>query len=97
MFEKPTENSTVLQMLTILKNLFHRPAIKFGLSRDKKSRFKNPGFASFLAQNNHKLLNTDFQDATLKGRKWAKQGLWVALFAGFAWIALESAKALSIF
>ncbi len=50
-----------------------------------------------MAQSNQKLLNTDVQDAVLKGRKLAKQCLWVALFAGVAWIAIESAKALSIF
>ena len=84
-------------MLSMLKNLIHRPAIRFGLARDNKSRFRNPRFVSFMAQSNQKLLNTDVQDAVLKGRKLAKQCLWVSLFAGVAWIAIESAKALSIF
>jgi len=97
LFEKPTENSTVLFVLTTLKNLIRRPAIKFGLARDSRSRFRNPGFASFMSQRNNKLLNTDLQDAVLRGRRWVKQGLWLVLFAGVAWIALESAKALSIF
>ncbi|MEI6589330.1 MAG: hypothetical protein WCO38_05250 [Verrucomicrobiota bacterium] len=50
-----------------------------------------------MSQRNNKLLNTDLQDAVLRGRRWVKQGLWLVLFAGVAWIALESAKALSIF
>jgi hypothetical protein len=52
---------------------------------------------SFLAQNNRKTLNTDLQDAVLRGRRLVKQGLIVLLVAGGAWIVLESAKALSVF
>ena len=84
-------------MLRALRSLFRRPALRFGLARDTRGRFRNPRFASFLAQNNRKTLNTDMQDAVLRGRRLVKQGLIVALIAAGAWIALESAKALSVF
>jgi hypothetical protein len=84
-------------MLRALKNFFHRPAVRFGLARDTRSRFRNPRFVSFLAQSNQKRLNTDFQDAVLQGRRLFKLALMALLVAGGIWVAVESAKALSIF
>jgi hypothetical protein len=52
---------------------------------------------SFVAQSNRKLLDTDFHDAVLRGRKLGRR-LGIAFLAlGGAWIVLESAKALSVF
>jgi hypothetical protein len=84
-------------MWSVLLRLFRRPAIRFGLARDSRGRFRDPRFVSFLSQNNRKMLNTDFQDAVLRGRKLAKQALLLLVAAGAAWVVLESAKALSIF
>jgi hypothetical protein len=84
-------------MLRALSRFFRRPALRLGLARDSRSRFRNPRFVSFLAQNNQKTLDTDLQDAVLRGRKLVKQGLILALAAGGAWVVLESAKALSVF
>jgi hypothetical protein len=84
-------------MISFLKNFFHRPAIRFGLSRDSRGKFRDPRFVSFIAQNNRKTLNTDFQDAVLQGRKLVRYGLVAALVCGGAWIVLESAHALSTF
>jgi hypothetical protein len=84
-------------MLSALLRFFHRPALRFGLARDSRGRFRDPRFVSFLSQNNRKTLNTDFQDAVLRGRRLARNVLIVAAAAGAAWIALESAKALSLF
>ena len=39
-------------MLRFLRNLCHRPAIRFGLARDPRSRFRNGRFASFLSESN---------------------------------------------
>ncbi len=50
-----------------------------------------------MAQNNGKRLDTDFQDAMLRGRKLLRRTLVLGTAAGAAWFALESAKALSIF
>ncbi|MGD1031268.1 MAG: hypothetical protein ABSA05_09025 [Opitutaceae bacterium] len=84
-------------MLSALLRLFRRPAIRFGLAKDSRGRFRDPRFVSFLAQNNRKTLNTDFQDAVLRGRKFAKQVLILLVAGGAAWVVLESAKALSMF
>jgi len=84
-------------MLSALRKFFHRPALRFGLARDSRGRFRDPRFVSFLSQNNRKTLNTDFQDAVLRGRKLAKHGLILLVAAGAAWVVLESAKALSMF
>jgi hypothetical protein len=84
-------------MFSALLRLFRRPAIRFGLAKDSRGRFRDPRFVSFLAQNNRKTLNTDFQDAVLRGRKFAKQILILLVAGGAAWVVLESAKALSMF
>jgi hypothetical protein len=81
----------------LLHKLFHRPAVRFGLARDSRSPLRNARFVSFLAESNRKTIDTDFQDAVLRGRRLFKQGLIVALAAGGAWIVIESAKALSMF
>lgn len=80
-----------------LLNLFHRPVHRSGLARDSRSRFRDPRFVSFLSANNRKTLNTDFQDALLRGRKMLKHAMIFALVAGMAWVMLESARAVSLF
>lgn len=84
-------------MLRALRKFFHRPALRFGLARDAQSRFRNPRFVSFLAQSNNKTLNTDFQDAVLRGRRLVKFALVGLIAAGGAWVVVESAKALTMF
>jgi hypothetical protein len=84
-------------MMSFLKNFFHRPAIRFGLSRDSRGKFRDPRFVSFISQSNRKTLNTDFQDAVLQGRKLVRYALVAVLVCGGAWVVLESAHALSSF
>lgn len=84
-------------MLRVLLNLCHRPAIRFGLRRDSRGRFRDPQFVSFMTQSNRKKLDTDFHDSVLRGRKLVKNLFRLALVGGGAWVALESAKALSVF
>jgi hypothetical protein len=84
-------------MLHVLQHLFHRPAIRLGVMEDSRGPFRNPRFVSFLIESNRKPLNTDFHDAVLRGRKLLRQALVLALIGGCAWIALESAHALSVF
>lgn len=83
-------------MLRVLLNFCHRPSVRFGLRRDSRGRFRDPRFASFMAQNNRKL-DTDFQDAVLRGRKFFRNVIRLAVAGGCAWVVLESAKALSVF
>lgn len=84
-------------MLRVLLNLCHRPAVRFGLRRDPRGRFRDPRFVSFMMDTNRKRLDTDFHDAVLKGRKLVKNLLRLAIAGGCTWIVLESAKALSVF
>ena len=84
-------------MLSLLKNLFHRPAIRFGLARDPHGKFRDPRFVSFISQSNRKTLNTDLKDAVLQGRKVFRYALVAALVCGGAWVLVESAHALSMF
>jgi hypothetical protein len=79
-----------------LKRLWQAPAARWGLARDP-GRFRDPRFVSFLVQNNRRTVDTHVQDAVLRGRRLAKQALFVAVAAGGAWFVLESAKALSAF
>lgn len=84
-------------MLRALLNLCHRPAIRLGLRRDPRGRFRDPRFVSFLAQSNRKALDTDLHDAVLRGRRLIRNLLMLAVAGGGAWVLLESAKALSMF
>jgi hypothetical protein len=84
-------------MLSLLKNLFHRPAIRFGLATRGHGRFRDPRFVSFISQSNRKALNTDFKDAVLRGRRMFRFALVAALVCGGAWVLVESARALSMF
>ena len=84
-------------VLRALHHLFHRPAIRLALMEDARGPCRNPRFVSFLVQCNRKPLNTDFHDTVLRGRKLLRQALVVALIGSCAWIALESARALSVF
>jgi hypothetical protein len=84
-------------MPPLLKRVFHRPAIRFGFARDRRGKFRDPRFVSFILQSNRKTLNTDFQDAVLRGRKIVRFALIAGLVCAGAWVVLESAHALSVF
>ena len=87
----------VILMWAFLKSLVHRPVVRFGIGRDRRGRFRDPRFVSFISQSNRKALNTDIADALLQGRRLVRVGLAVALVGGCAWVLIESAKALSMF
>ena len=80
-----------------LLNFCHRPAIRFGLVRDPRGRFRDPRFLSFMASSNRKALDTDLHDTVLRGRKMMRNIFRLAVVGGVAWVVLESAKALSVF
>ncbi|MDP3073524.1 MAG: hypothetical protein Q8N18_24775 [Opitutaceae bacterium] len=50
-----------------------------------------------MAGHNRRRFNTDLRDAVLQGRRTVKNLLRAALLAGGAWVAVESARALSVF
>jgi hypothetical protein len=95
--EKTTSKCRYIVVLRFLINLCHRPAIRFGLRRDPRGRFRDPSFSSFMADSNRRPLDHDMHDAVLKGRKAMKGLFKVGLALGGAWVVIESAKALSIF
>lgn len=80
-----------------LTNLWHRPAIRFGLARDPRSRFRDSRFASFLAESNRQGHTSDLQDVILRGRKIIRAALLLLLVGGGAWVLVESARAISTF
>ena len=87
-------------MLPLLKHLCHRSAIRLGrIERGPRDRthLRSERFASFLAANNRKTINTDRQDVLLAGRRMVRQLLIFAAGAALAWIALESARAVGMF
>ena len=84
-------------MLRVLLHACHRPAVRLGLRRDPRGRFRDPHFVSFMAHSNRTKLAPDVHDMVLRSRKLMRTLLKVGLFGGAAWIALESARALSVF
>ena len=85
-----------LTVLRFLLNLCRRPAIRFGLGSDPRSRRRNPSFASFLADNNRGRHEMDRHDAVLRGRKVIRQVITLLLAGGGAWVLVESARALTM-
>src|SRR5688572_17022137 len=95
--EKTISKCRYIDVLRFLLNLCHRPTIRFGLRRDPRGRFRDPSFSSFMSDSNRRPLDHDMHDAVLKGRKAVKTCFKIGLALGGAWVAIESAKALSIF
>ncbi len=95
--KKPFQITDYIAVPRFLLNLCHRPALRFGLGRDTRGRHRNTQFASFLASSNRGRNDIDLHGAVLRGRKLVRQGLMLLLGGGAAWVAVESAKALSVF
>ena len=62
-----------------------------------QGRFRSAQFASFMAQNNRRRVDTDLLDAVLRSRRLLRNLLKLTLAGGGAWVVVESARALSIF
>jgi hypothetical protein len=88
-------------MIRVIKNLFHRPAIKMGRvdnSRIHTTRLRNAQFVSFITESGSlQPFSTDRYDARLRRRKMIKALLATGAAAGAAWVLLESAHALTMF
>jgi hypothetical protein len=84
-------------MLRTVLHLFHRPAIRLAVMEDARGLCRNPRFASFMVECNRKPLDTHFHDIVVRARKLLRQAFLLGLVGGFAWIAFESARALSVF
>ncbi|WP_156468924.1 hypothetical protein [Cephaloticoccus capnophilus] len=84
-------------MLRALLNLLRRPAIRMGLARDRRRTLRNPGFVSFMLDNNRRRLGGNAHERALLWRRWLRGSALALLVIGIAWVAIESAKALSVF
>ncbi len=84
-------------MLRVLLNFLHRPAVRSGRVHGARGPIRNSQFVSFLVQNNRRSLDTNFHDTVLRGRRLARQALYLLVGTGCAWVLLESARALSTF
>jgi hypothetical protein len=88
-------------MFRVLKNLFHRPAIRMGRvdnSRIHTTRLRNAQFVSFISESGSLTpFSTDRYDARLRRRKLLKAFLATSVAAGAAWVVIESAHALTMF
>lgn len=88
-------------MLYPLKSLFHRPAIRMGRvdnSCFQTTRLRNAQFVSFMSQGDSLTpMSLDRYDTKLRRRKRLKTALVLGMIAGFAWIVIESAHAISMF
>ena len=87
----------IRRVFRALQNFFRRPGLRFGLRTDRRGRFRDPRFVSFLVQNNRRTLDTGFQDAVLRGRKFTRRVLVALAALSGAWVVLESARALAVF
>ncbi|TVR47649.1 MAG: hypothetical protein EA425_15545 [Puniceicoccaceae bacterium] len=57
----------------------------------------NVQFVSFLAESGFRQTNPDRYERSLRRRKLAAYGFLGLVLLGFAWVAMESAHALSLF
>jgi len=90
--------------LQMLKNLFHRPAIRMAranngrIQQRQRSSVRNEGFVSYLSETGGlRPRNTDGHDARLRRVKLVKKLVFAALGAGGLWVVIESARALTLF
>jgi len=88
--------------LQMLKNLFHRPAIRMArvnnVRTQRRSSIRNEGFVSYLTETGGlRPRNTDNYDARLRRMKLLKKLAVGALSAGGLWVVIESARALTLF
>jgi hypothetical protein len=87
-------------VIRFVQQLFHRPALKLGslgLIPQGHSRLRNERFASYLASNNRKVINTDMHDALLAWRRFARQVFIFAAVGMIVWVVFESAQAVGVF
>ncbi|HTQ30721.1 MAG TPA: hypothetical protein VMI53_05875 [Opitutaceae bacterium] len=88
-------------MVRVFKNLFHRPAVRFGTvdnSRIATTPIRNSLFISFITETGcYRSRHLDRHEAQMRRRKLVRGALLVALGAASAWVIIESARALTMF
>ena len=83
-----------------MRRLLNNLPIQVGTRSDRRLRttgMKHVQFASFLETGGFRDHHVDHYDRSLRRRRFAKRLLVLSLIAFGAWIAVESAKALTLF
>ena len=83
-----------------LRRLLNHLPIQIGTRSDRRLRtagMKNAQFASFLETAGFRTHHVDHYERSMRRRQWAKRFVIAAILFFGAWIALESAKALTLF
>ena len=83
-----------------MRRLLNHLPIQIGTRSDRRLRttgLKNAQFASFLETGGFRSRHVDHYDRSLRRRRMAKIRFVVTIVFFGAWVALESAKALTLF
>jgi hypothetical protein len=87
-------------MVRYFFNRFRRPTIKSGslLFEDiHRTATKNAQFVSFLTESGFRKVDPNKYEQSLRRRRVVAHALMWAILAGFGWVVIESAQALSLF
>lgn len=87
-------------MIRWLSIMLHRPAFRADPRlhvRRGATRTQNSQFLSFLHDSGFRRVNPDLYERSLRRRRTVMAAFTWAAVAGFAWIVIESAQALSMF
>ena len=87
-------------MIQWLSTVLRRPELKPGpclYRRGSETHTMNGQFVSFLQQRGFRRVNADRYERSLRRRRVVLALFTWALVAGFAWVVLESARAISRF
>jgi len=87
-------------MVRYFLNRFRRPTIRSGslLFEDiHRSATKNAQFVSFLTESGFRKVDPDRYEKSLRRRRVVAHVLMWTILAGFGWVVIESAQALSLF
>ena len=87
-------------MVRYFLNRFRRPTIKSGslLFADiHRTQTKNPQFVSFLTESGFRKVDPNKYEKSLRRRRVVAHALMWTILAGFGWVVIESAQALSLF
>ena len=88
-------------MLRVLLHFFRRPPIRMGRVDNRSIHttvVRNAQFVSFISESRAaSRRHPDLHDRRLHRQKFIRTVVGVAVATAFAWVAIESAQALSIF
>ena len=83
-----------------LRRILNHLPIQIGTRSDRRLRttgLKHAQFASFLENGGFRTHHVDHYERSMRRRQWAKRLVIVGIVFFGAWIAIESAKALTLF